>query len=140
MGEGPRARGGVPGTAAGTPELGSWNCCPLEEEVARASTKSQLFIFSLVIRLKHRLLMGFSSHVTSEPEPGLSGRSRGRGSHSTCTLVHLYTHRPLRAWRVYTYMQRQTTLYDNLRGQYMHNSSPINLYQMHICKHHHMTR
>ena len=80
----------------------------------------------------HRLLMGFSSHVTSEPEPGLPGRGRGRGSHSTCTLVHLYTHRPLRAWRAYTYMQ--TTLHDNLGGQYMHNSSPIYLYQMHMTR------
>ena len=99
-----------------------------QEQAQRANSSS----YPTLSASNHRLLMGFSGHVTSEPEPGLSGRGRGRGSHSTCTLVHLYTHRPLRAWRVYTHMQ--TTLHDNLRGQHMHNSSPINLYQMHICK------
>ena len=74
-----------------------------QEQAQRANSSS----YPSISASNHRLLMGFSGHVTSEPEPGLSGRGRGRGSHSTCTLVHLYTHRPLRAWCVHICKQHR---------------------------------
>ena len=99
MGEGPRALGAVPGmvpgTACGTPALGSWNCCPLQVEVPKTKTTSSQIITMLAshcCRFQPQKIAKKSASVTgcwwvceatSEPE-GDPTRAEG----GTCTLVH----------------------------------------------------
>ena len=130
MGEGPRAFGAVPGmvpgTACGTPALGSWNCCPLQVEVPKTKTTSSQIFTMLASHCCWLQPQKIAKKVRQSQVVG--GFARPRQSRRVIrherreAHVHLYTLGKICCWCVHT--DHQLT---GAEGSSMYTCTPAQL-------------